>query len=226
MSVTLGPKLGLLINADIGDSYGDAFRVLLRFFDAMLMGGVISSSIVTPPTTPNNGDAYLLLGSPTGAWAGQANAIAVWSTEITIAGTDTKVPGWEFWTPNAGWVIWDNSVEGSWIFKQGAWATAGSGGGSGAGLITVASSPTTTFNFALSLKQKTVITANTTITFSGANAGDEVTVILTQAGGFTVTWAGNISGMDSSAGMGGSAVYMFIFDGTTYLLVNDPVVGQ
>lgn len=121
MSVDLGPRLGLLINADIGEQYVDQFRPFLRAIDELLMCAVINSTTTTPPVSPSNGDAYLLLGSPTGAWTGQANSIAIWSTEITQAGSNTKTPGWEFRVPNAGWMVWDTAVSQFKAFYSGAW---------------------------------------------------------------------------------------------------------
>lgn len=121
MSVDLGPRLGLLINADIGEEYVDQFRPFLRAIDALLFGSVLNSSTTTPPSSPANGAAYLLLGTPTGAWTGQANSIAVWSTEITTNGTNTKVPGWEFFTPNAGWLVWNTALTEYQQFNGTAW---------------------------------------------------------------------------------------------------------
>jgi hypothetical protein len=133
MAVTLGPKLGLLINGNSGDNYTDQFRPFLRFFDAMVQGNVINSTATTPPTSPNNGDAYLLLGAPTGVWAAYQNSIAVWSTEITTAGTNNKVPGWEFWTPNQGWLIWDVASGFFRVYTGSGWTELSTGGGGGGG---------------------------------------------------------------------------------------------
>ena len=121
MAVELGPRLGLLINADIGETYVDQFRPFLRAIDSLLQGSVIDSTTTTPPTSPNNGDAYLLIGSPTGAWSGQANSIAVWSTEITQSGNNTKMPGWEFFAPNDGWMVWDTNTNLLMTFQSGVW---------------------------------------------------------------------------------------------------------
>ena len=133
MANTYGPKLGKLINANIGDPYPNDFRPLLRAFDALIQGSVISTSVITPPLTPNNGDAYILLASssPTGAWAGKNGQVAVWSTEITTPNTDTKVPGWDFYVPNAGWVFFSVAQGNLWMFTGSEWyplATATSTG--------------------------------------------------------------------------------------------------
>lgn len=44
----------------------------------------------TPPSSPSVGDRYLVAASPTGAWAGQANKIAIW------------LGAWAFSPPRAG----------------------------------------------------------------------------------------------------------------------------
>jgi hypothetical protein len=123
MSVDVGPKLGLLINANIGENYVDSFRPFLRAIDELLFGNVLNSATTTPPGSPNNGDAYLLLGTPTGTWAGHGNAIAIWSTEITTSQTNTKVPGWEYRAPNAGWLIYDTAAALYRYFTGTAWLT-------------------------------------------------------------------------------------------------------
>ena len=122
MGIDYGPKLGLLINADIGQPYADQFRPFLRAIDELLFGSCINSTTTVPPSTPSNGDAYLLLGSPSGVWTGHANQLAIWSTEITTSGTNTKVPGWEYQTPNPGWFIWDNAAQNFKYFNAGVWS--------------------------------------------------------------------------------------------------------
>ena len=52
---------------------------------------VLDNTISTPPVSPNVGDSYIVASSPTGAWAGQTNAIATWSGSA-----------WAFYTPVNG----------------------------------------------------------------------------------------------------------------------------
>lgn len=56
----------------------------------------------TPPGSPQDADAYLVGTSPTGAWANQANRIAVYSGYSA---------GWFFYAPLAGQVFYDRATE-------------------------------------------------------------------------------------------------------------------
>ncbi len=75
--------------------------------DALLQAAVVSVGVNTPPGSPAAGDCYVVGTSPTGAWAGQAKAIAIYST------------GWSFVTPWEGLTVWAmdtnalNSYDGS-----------------------------------------------------------------------------------------------------------------
>jgi len=121
-SVVLGPKLGEVVYADIGANFPNSLRAFLRAFDALVQASVLSVTLATPPGSPANGDAYVVAASPTGAWAGQANSIAVWSTQIATADTNTKVPAWEFHAPAAGWRVF-NVADGKYYSYSGtAWA--------------------------------------------------------------------------------------------------------
>lgn len=55
----------------------------------------------TPPGSPANGDAYLLGGSPTGAWSGKSG-IAVYSSHSL---------GWHYFTPQDGQEFYDRDAK-------------------------------------------------------------------------------------------------------------------
>lgn len=121
-SVVNGPKLEKMIYGNIGAGHINALRALLRAFDQLVQGTVKEINQNTPPPTPANGDAYGVGGAPTGAWAGQANKLAVWSTEIATVDTDTKVPAWEFFTPKYGWLFFDEGTDRFVTFRGGQWS--------------------------------------------------------------------------------------------------------
>jgi|GEM_PF-4430327 len=81
--------------------------------DALLNNGAIDKDLTTPPTTPNNGDIYII---PTGAasnWAGQDNNIA-WFNQI-----------WRFIEPNEGMTIWVNDEDVLYTFDGTTWVANG-----------------------------------------------------------------------------------------------------
>ena len=99
MAITYGPKLGQVINAIQGEVWYTDLRRLLRMLDQVLQLSVLDKDLATPPGSPANGDAYIVAGSPTGAWTGQATKIAVWTTDLAV-------PAWEFYTPKDGFMAW------------------------------------------------------------------------------------------------------------------------
>ena len=128
MAISFGPKLGLLYNALIGESYFDSLRLFLQSVDQLINGSVINATQVSPPTSPNPGDAYLLIGgTPGGAWTGQAGNIAVWDAQLTNSGTNTVVPGWVFLVPKAGWTVWNIATTTLSVFNGTSWGPVGSG---------------------------------------------------------------------------------------------------
>lgn len=66
-----------------------------------------------PPTSPVKGDRYIVGSSPTGAWTGYAQRIAVYN------GT-----GWSFIMPDEGWRAWDATANADKVFDGSVWNTA------------------------------------------------------------------------------------------------------
>ena len=84
----------------------------LRQLDAIVQLAVISAELTAPPPTPAEGDRYIVSNSATAAWAGQDNAVAVWSDSA-----------WTFHTPLTGWRA---DVQGSGAqlrYDGGSWVT-------------------------------------------------------------------------------------------------------
>jgi hypothetical protein len=67
----------------------------LRSLDAIVQIAIKDRDLATPPATPGEGDRYIVAAGATGAWTGQAAAIAAWQDG-----------GWRFYTPGEGWVAW------------------------------------------------------------------------------------------------------------------------
>jgi hypothetical protein len=71
---------------------------------------VESTGLSTPPGSPVDGARYVVGPSPTGAWAGQAFAIAAWQDGA-----------WAFYPPAEGWSVWDRATDAALTFLSGAW---------------------------------------------------------------------------------------------------------
>lgn len=81
----------------------------LNDMDSMAQMSVINKTTATPPATPAEGDSYIIAASPTGAWAGNANAVA------------TYYSGWRIKTPKAGWFAYVQAEGVFYLFDGSAW---------------------------------------------------------------------------------------------------------
>ncbi|HEY0236561.1 MAG TPA: DUF2793 domain-containing protein [Afipia sp.] len=94
----------------------------LRILDAAIQIGVADMNLTTPPPTPANGERHVVASGATGAWAGQANAIATWEDGA-----------WRFLVPRPGWLVWSAADSSVFVFDGASWsAVSGGGGGSSA----------------------------------------------------------------------------------------------
>ena len=67
----------------------------LRQLDALVQLSAAEIGADTPPADPAEGDLYILGAAPTGSWAGQAGALALWEGSA-----------WAFIAPREGWRAW------------------------------------------------------------------------------------------------------------------------
>lgn len=85
----------------------------LNLLDAVVQLAVLDRDLAAPPGSPAQGARYIVAASPTGAWAGHADHIAVW-----LDGA------WRFFLPSIGWIAWvaDEGVMLAW--SGSAWVDA------------------------------------------------------------------------------------------------------
>lgn len=103
-----GPKLGLLVDGEIGEEHYDELMAQWRGLDALVQCTVISATTTAEPGSPADGDLYLVPTGATGTdWAGEDGKLARYSGVL---------PGWEFFTPLEGWLLYvlDTDVLGCW----------------------------------------------------------------------------------------------------------------
>lgn len=82
----------------------------LVILDALVQTGVEVFDASAPPANPAEGALYVLGGSPTGEWAGQAGMLAL-----------RQGTGWRFLAPQAGWRAWDLGNGALMVFDGSAW---------------------------------------------------------------------------------------------------------
>src|SRR5882724_1106982 len=83
----------------------------LNILDALLQATALNYT-ATPPGSPAAGDLYLVAASPTGAWSGHAQAVALY-----IGGT------WEFHTPAEGWLCYDRTANYPRVYDGSTWVS-------------------------------------------------------------------------------------------------------
>lgn len=82
----------------------------LARLDLAVQAGVATVRVDVPPAAPAAGDCWVVGDAPTGAWTGQAGAVAGWT-----AG------GWRFVPPREGLSVWSAGDTMTWTFRAGAW---------------------------------------------------------------------------------------------------------
>lgn len=93
-------------------------EALMRL-DALVQASVESSAISTPPTTPLEGEAWIVPASATGAWTGHSEEIAAF-----------QAGAWAFYDPAPGWQVFDRAHGTLLIFSGTGWiAVAATGAG-------------------------------------------------------------------------------------------------
>src|SRR5215217_4462475 len=93
----------------------------LQRLDALVQPIVVSTSLTTPPSTPLDGEAYVVPAGASGAWAGHTDEIAAWQSNALA-----------FFDPAEGWQVFDHATDSLLAFSGSAWAAIAS---SGAGLL-------------------------------------------------------------------------------------------
>lgn len=80
--------------------------------DALLNTGVIDKDFATPPSSPSNGDVYIVAASATGDWASKDGQVA-WYQD-----------SWNFIAPSEGLTLWVNDENKPYVYDGAAWIVA------------------------------------------------------------------------------------------------------
>ncbi|MEM7749647.1 MAG: DUF2793 domain-containing protein [Pseudomonadota bacterium] len=98
----------------------------LRQLDAIVQLSVRDRDLPAPPSSPSDGDRYIVAESGEGEWADQDGTIAAYQDGA-----------WAFYVPNEGWLAWIDDEDvlvacdgSSWIAAAASSENSGNGGGS------------------------------------------------------------------------------------------------
>ena len=98
----------------------------LSRLDGLVQLSVISSTQPAPPTTPAEGDRYIVAAGATGAWAGWDDSVALFSGGA-----------WLRLIPQTGWLAWDQGAGGIVTYDSATgWSALQTGGGGAGGPVT------------------------------------------------------------------------------------------
>jgi len=112
------PKIGLPTIASAQAQKHVTMNESLYRIDTLVQLSVLDKDLSDPPASPTEGDAYIVGASATGAWAGQENNVAAFTTGI-----------WFFHVPRNGWVAWVSDENAQYLFDDGSWSQVAGGGG-------------------------------------------------------------------------------------------------
>lgn len=132
---------------------------------------VVNQTTNAPPGSPSDGDAYVIGGSPTGAWTGAARSIAIYQSS-----------GWVIYTPYDGATVYDKGTDtqikydgSSWVAQSSGYATV-TDGTEVTSVVTV--SGTYSFSATAPTTSNTTLIASHAVTPRKTGAVYEIDVIL------------------------------------------------
>jgi hypothetical protein len=106
------PNLGLTYGWTLGESgWNTGMDANLKRLGALVGLSVIDRTTTTPPSSPNNGDRYIIPSGATGAWSGKTDQIAV------------RIEGvWEYHVPQPGWIAYIVAEDKLSVYKSTGWS--------------------------------------------------------------------------------------------------------
>ncbi len=108
--MTTTPNLALDYIASSQAQKEMTHNAALNDVDFLAKASVLDTTVATPPSSPNTGDAYVIAASPTGAWTGFANHLAGY------------YGGWSIKAPKPGWTVWTRNGSRVLYYTGSAWA--------------------------------------------------------------------------------------------------------
>jgi len=93
----------------------------------VLLSGVVSVGLNTPPGSPAQGDTYILGASPTGAWSGRANCLAGYfgTGWVFVPGNDSSGTPITMGVRQEGLRVWNKATDATYVWNGSAWVVSG-----------------------------------------------------------------------------------------------------
>ena len=158
---------------------------LLRL-DALVQASVKSRTLATPPSSPGNGERWIVPPGASGVWAGQADRIAFW-----------REGAWAFFVPLAGWRVQVEDERLAVVWSDGAWRDRLAGTPNGGAIRLVALEQELVLTGAF-VDTTTAVIADRMIVLAVAS---RTTLAITGATSYSVGVAGNASQFGGSLGL-------------------------
>lgn len=109
MALLQTPTLGIPLMSENALQKEVLFNEAVLTLDAAF-AGVVQSVANDPPSSPADGEVHIVGTSPTGAWAGKANAITFYYN------------GWQFFSPPGYMQVFNVATAGFWNWNGTVWA--------------------------------------------------------------------------------------------------------
>ena len=120
--MTTSPDLGMPYiagqQAQPEVTHNDALNMLIA-----LQKGAIDRGLNTPPGSPTNGDVYIVGSAPTDAWAGKANKVAIYTTNVWtfVPGNDSDGANIAIGARHEGMRLWVQDEDALYVWSGSAW---------------------------------------------------------------------------------------------------------
>lgn len=110
------PNLGLTYGWTLGENgWHTGMDANLKRLGAIVCLSVKDRDLTTPPSSPTNGDRYIIPSGASGVWAGKTNQIAV-----RVSGT------WTYYVPKIGWLAYIEDEGVLSVYKTTGWSAGAS----------------------------------------------------------------------------------------------------
>lgn len=132
MPQTSLPGMGINYEWDAGvDGWKAGMDKNLVLLNRLALPTVINQ-LATPPVSPTQNDAYIVIATATGAWVGMEGEIAVWDDNNSV---------WRFTNgPEVGWTVFDQTVAAERRWNGAAWAVVAAAGSAGSAVTSAGTS--------------------------------------------------------------------------------------